>query len=259
MRTLAVFAVLGLAASLQAAEWSKHFEVTGRPELRVVADEAEVTLRAGGAHAVEAHVTTRGWPLGPDGVRVDARQTGAVIEITVLVPRGEWGWGNRSVRLDITVPPELRAEIRTTDGGIRAQGLKGQFRFTTGDGRIEADALDGALTARTGDGNLTARGRFDELDLHTNDGSVVAALDPGSAAATPWRIETGDGSVTVRLPEGFAADLDATTGDGEISVRVPVTSNTSRSSEHSFRGRLNGGGRTLRIRTGDGSIQLERR
>jgi DUF4097 and DUF4098 domain-containing protein YvlB len=259
MRTLPVFAVLGLAASLQAGEWSQRFEVTGRPELRVEADEAEVTLRAGGTHVVEAHVTTHGWPLGPDGVRVEARQKGARIEIAVRVPRGEWGWGNRSVRLDVTVPPALRAEIRTTDGGIRAQGLKGEFRFTTGDGSIDADALDGALTARTGDGNLNARGRFDELDLHTSDGSVVAALNPGSVAASPWRIETGDGNVTLRLPEGFAAELEATTGDGEISVRVPFTSAGFRNGEHTFRGQLNGGGRTLRIHTGDGSIHVERR
>jgi hypothetical protein len=258
MRTLQILAVLGVAASLEASEWSKRFEVTGRPDVRVEADDAEVTLHAGVPGVIEAHVVTRGWTLGPDGVRVNARQNGARVEVEVRVPGGVWGWGRREVRLDLTVPPELHAEIRTGDGSVRAQALKGEFRFTTGDGSIDADGLDGTLEARTGDGRLSARGRFDRLDLHTNDGAIVAAAGPGSKMAGPWRLETGDGSVNLRLPDGFAADVDASSGDGDITVHLPVTSNGYRSGEHVFRGKLNGGGPALKIRTGDGSIDLGR-
>jgi DUF4097 and DUF4098 domain-containing protein YvlB len=252
-----VFVTL-LAASARADEWSKRFEVTGRPELRIEADDAAVALRAGSGGAVEARVTTRGWRIGPDGVRVNARQNGNRVEIEVRVPDNEWGLGTRSVRLEVLVPPDLRAEVHTGDGSIRAEALKGDFRFTTGDGGIEAESLDGALTARTGDGRLSARGRFDQLDLRTNDGSIVAAFNPGSKMAGPWRIETGDGSVTVRVPEGFAADIDAHTGDGHISIGLPITTSGFNTGENTFRGHLHGGGLPLRIRTGDGSIRIER-
>ena len=72
-----------------------------------------------------------------------------------------------------------------------------------------------------------------------------------------WRIRTGDGSVTLRLPENFTADLDAHTGDGKITVDFPVTASGSLGRSE-LRGKLNGGGQTLVVRTGDGPIRLHR-
>jgi hypothetical protein len=75
--------------------------------------------------------------------------------------------------------------------------------------------------------------------------------------AGPWHIHTGDGSVSLRLPENFAADLDAHTGDGKITVDFPVTASGSLGGSE-LRGKLNGGGQTLVVRTGDGPIRLHR-
>lgn len=257
MRTILVCTLLATGLAY-ADDWSKRFEVTGRPELRVEADDAAVILRAGAGNVVDARLTTRGWKVGPDGVRVTARQNGNRIEIEVRVPGGNWNFGNHSARLELAVPGELRAEVRTGDGNVSAHALKGEFRLTTGDGEIEAESLDGTLTAKSGDGGVKVGGRFDQLDVRTNDGSVSAAVNPGSKMGGPWRFESGDGNVTIRIPEGFAADLDAHTGDGNISVRLPVTTTGFKSSENDFRGKLNGGGLPLRIHTGDGSIRIER-
>ena len=38
-----------------------------------------------------------------------------------------------------------------------------------------------------------------------------------------WRVETGDGSVTLNVPADLAADVEAHTGDGHISFDLPVT------------------------------------
>ena len=257
MRILLVCTLLA-AASAHADEWSKRFEVTGRPELRVESNDAAVVLRAGAGHVIEASLTTRGWKIGPDDVRVTTHQSGDRVEIEVRVPEGHWSFGNRSARLELAVPAELRAEVHTGDGHVSARSLKGEFRLSTGDGGVEAESLDGALTARSGDGSVQVRGRFDALDIRTNDGSVTAVVNPGSKMSGPWRVESGDGGVTLRIPEGFAADLDAHTGDGDISVRMPVTTTGSKRGENDFRGRLNGGGLPLRIHTGDGSIRIER-
>jgi hypothetical protein len=72
-----------------------------------------------------------------------------------------------------------------------------------------------------------------------------------------WSVHTGDGHVTLRLPENFAADLDAHTGDGKVTVDFPVTISGSVGGSE-LRGKLNGGGETLTVRTGDGAIHLER-
>jgi hypothetical protein len=256
MRTL--FACALLAAAAHAAEWSKRFEITGMPELRIEADDAAIVIHGTPGNAIEARLTTTGWSIRPDEVRVDARQNANRVEIEVHVPNRNWDVGHRSVKLEVSVPPELRAEIRTGDGHVTAQGLKGEFRFNTGDGGIDAESIDGTLNARTGDGRVSVRGRFDQIDLHTNDGAISAVISAGSKLAAPWRFETGDGSIDIRVPEGLAADLDAQTGDGHISIGLPVTTTGYRSSENNFRGKLNGGGPPLRIHTGDGAIRVER-
>jgi DUF4097 and DUF4098 domain-containing protein YvlB len=151
----------------------------------------------------------------------------------------------------------LRATIHSGDGRISVHDVKGEMHRSTSDGSIEADAVDGDFEARTGDGRIRANGRWDRLSLETSDGSVEAEAHAGSKMAAAWRIHTGDGSVTLRLPENFAADLDAHTGDGRITVDLPVTASGTLGGSD-LRGKLNGGGQTLVVRTGDGPIRLHR-
>ena len=114
-----------------------------------------------------------------------------------------------------------------------------------------------SLEASSGDGNIRVRGKFNGLNLRSGDGNIDAEVSPGSHMATGWTIHTGDGGVTLRLPDGFAADLDAHTGDGHITVDLPLTTEGG-IHEDSVSGKLNGGGPVLTVRTGDGSVHLTR-
>jgi hypothetical protein len=249
--------VLAAASLATAADWNKKFTVTGRAGLRVDSNDASVEVRAGAAGAIEVRVIAEGWTIGSDEVRVTDRQIGNRVELEVRIPSGHWGPGNRSVRVEVKAPRETAAEIHTGDGRIQVEGLHGDTRLVTGDGSITAEALDGSLDARTGDGRIVVRGRFDRLNLRTDDGSVEAEVQPGSRVSAGWRIQTGDGSVRLRLAADLAADLDVHTGDGSITSELPVAVSGLRS-ESSLRGKLNGGGLLLTVRTGDGSIHLGR-
>jgi len=127
----------------------------------------------------------------------------------------------------------------------------------SGDGSQEIDGVDGKLRATTGDGHIRANGRFDELELKTGDGRVDARAAAGSALATSWRLESGDGTVTLEVPENLAADVDLHTGDGHIDLDMPITT-AGKIRENEVRGKLNGGGNLLVIHTGDGSIRLRK-
>jgi hypothetical protein len=246
------------AASLSgAADWTKSFTVTGKPELRVDSNDAFVHVWAGASSAIEIRVVAEGWKIGSDEVRVTDHQLGNRVELQVRVPKGDWGIGDRSVRVDVRAPREMSVAIHTADGSIALEALKGDARLVTSDGSITVDALDGALDAKSGDGRIQVRGRFDLLNMWTGDGSIDASIQPGSKLSTGWRIQSGDGSVRLRLPPDLAADLDVHTGDGHISSQLPVAAFGS-PSDSSLRGKLNGGGLTLTVRTGDGSIDLDR-
>jgi len=240
-----------------ADEWKKSFNVSGKADLRVEVDDGEAMVRAWDRNQIDVRITTEGWKIGPSEVRVTDHQAGDRVEIEVRVPRTHINFGHRSVRVELQVPRELRASIHSGDGRISVHDLKGEIHLSTSDGSIEADAVDSDFEAKTGDGHIRATGRWDRLSLETNDGSIDAEARAGSKMTSAWRIRTGDGSVTLRLPENFTADLDAHTGDGKITVDFPVTASGSLGRSE-LRGKLNGGGQTLVVRTGDGPIRLHR-
>jgi DUF4097 and DUF4098 domain-containing protein YvlB len=127
----------------------------------------------------------------------------------------------------------------------------------SGDGRQDIDSVEGALRAHAGDGHIQAAGRFDLLEITTGDGRIDARALPGSVMSSAWDLHAGDGTVTLQLPDNFAADVDLHTGDGHITTDVPISIQGSRNNSE-VRGKLNGGGNSLTIRTGDGSIRLEK-
>ena len=245
------------ASAAFADEWHKTFPVSGKPDLRIEVTDGSVSIRSTESSEITARVTTQGWKLSDSEVRITEHQNGNRVEIDVRTPRMNVSFGRHSVELELLVPRELLAQIHSGDGRISAQDLKGEIHFSSGDGAIEADSVDGILEAKTGDGHIRATGRWDRLDLQTQDGSVEADARAGSRMAGSWRVHTGDGHVTLRLPENFAADLDAHTGDGKITIDFPVTMSGSFGSSE-VRGKLNGGGQTLVVHTGDGPIRLQK-
>src|SRR5262249_4376855 len=139
----------------------------------------------------------------------------------------------------------------------RVRGVKGNVRLAPGDGHIGGTSLDGQLDATSGDGNIQVDGRFDSLNLKTNDGTIDARASRGSRISTNWTFRSGDGSITLRLPDNFQADLDAHAGDGSINTDFPIVT-SGRIGRSELRGKLNGGGAALTARTGDGSIRIQK-
>jgi DUF4097 and DUF4098 domain-containing protein YvlB len=250
--------LMAVAASVSFAdEWHKTFPVSGKPDLRIEVTDGSISIRSSEQNEIAARVTTQGWKIGDSDVRISEHQSGNRVEIDVRTPRLSVGFGNHSVQLELVVPHELLAQIHSGNGKISAQDLKGKIHFSSGDGSIEADSIDGVFEAKTGDGHIRATGRWDRLDLQTQDGSVEADARAGSKMTGSWRVNTGDGHVTLRLPENFAADLDAHTGDGKITIDFPVTMSGAIGGSD-VRGKLNGGGQILVVHTGDGPIRLQR-
>jgi hypothetical protein len=272
---LASLAVMALVASpARGDEWTRQYAIKARPDVHVKTDDGSVRVETGAAAQVDARVTTEGWRIAPGEVTITESQTGDRVDLEVRLPKGiDFGKGHRSIEVLLRVPKESdlavntgdgsikvqpvsgRLELSTGDGSITADGLQGEIRLHTGDGSIRAAGLSGRLKADTGDGSMTVRGRFDVLDLRTGDGGIDATAEAGSKVESAWSLSSGDGSVTLRLPEGVGAELDAQTGDGSISLDEPATvRGTIR--EHAVRGTLGPGGPPLKIYTGDGSIRL---
>jgi len=242
-------------APAQAEDWTKRWTVDVKPELRVTAGDASISVEVGSDGEISALVRTRGVGIGGSGVRITEHQDANRVELEIREPSSHFSFGMRSIEVHLRVPRQLSADIHTGDGSIKLTGLHGALRVNTGDGSINGEDLDGSLDAHSGDGSLHVSGRFDELKVRTSDGSVDVEARAGSRMATDWRVETGDGSVHLGVPRDLAADISLRTGDGSIHFDLPLTVQSNHR-EHEVEGKLNGGGPQLNVRTGDGSIRL---
>jgi len=246
-----------VALPASADEWSKTYAISGKPDLHVETSDANIRVTTWDQNTIDAKIVTTGYKIGDGGIRIDEHQNGDSVEINVRYPHLEFGmgWKHRRVEIIVQMPREGRVNLSTGDGRIELSGLKGEMDLNSGDGSEVLDGVDGKLRAKTSDGHIRAHGRFDELDLKTGDGRVEATATAGSAIGSGWRLETGDGSVSLDLPGDLAADVDLHTGDGHIDLEMPIATDGKVQGNH-LHGKLNGGGSLLTVHTGDGSIHL---
>ena len=155
-----------------------------------------------------------------------------------------------------------QVSVRTGDGGISLENASGAVRAETGDGGISVQNASGALDVRSGDGGIDVSGRFDSLRINTGDGRVRVDAAEGSAVKTEWSLISGDGAITVRLPESLDAELRAYSNDGRIRADWPGEPRAARAEGEdgdSYRARLGNGGPVIRMESGDGRIEVRRR
>jgi hypothetical protein len=248
-----------IALPARAEQWSKTYDISGRPDLRVETSDANIRVDTWDQKTIEATVISTRYRIGEGGLQIEEHQNGDTVEITVRYPHHgiTFDIGNHRVDINIHMPREGKVDLHTGDGKIDVSNFKGEMYLRSGDGSQTIQAADGKLRAKTGDGHINADGRFDELDLKTGDGHVEVRAAAGSTLSSEWRLETGDGNVTLEIPGDLAADVSLHTGDGHIDLDMPVMTE-GKLKQNEIRGKLNGGGKLMTIHTGDGSIRLRK-
>ena len=270
------FLTTGLfAATVHADDYTKTYTVSNRATVRVETDDGSVNVTTGDTKNVEFRVEYQGYTLDRS-LHIDSSQHGDEVELVARIPHGlHISLGiMRRLHIEVRMPKDADLQVRTGDGSIKANNvsgtidlhsgdgalsvasLKGAVRLHTGDGSIEASDLDGKCDATSGDGRIRLSGRFDVLSAKSGDGSVNVDALHGSKLDSSWSIVSGDGSIDVALPADLSADIEASSGDGRITSDIPVTVEGVMSKSR-LRGKMNGGGSTLTIHSGDGSIHLK--
>jgi hypothetical protein len=271
-----------LAALAQDSDhsWSKTYPVTGKPTLNFEVSDANVAFQScGECREIRIHVEVVGRKLSD--YRLEEGQSGDEVHF-VFRELPHIGvhvvWHSEQTHVTVESPAQLTLEAKTSDGNVTLSGLAGQLALTTGDGDVTVDHVsgelriksgdghvkisdaEGALDARTSDGSLNVDGLFHALALHTSDGTLEVRLRDGTKFTEASSIQTSDGSVTLRVPQTFAADLDVHTSDGHLDCSLPLTIDHYQSSGgegHAFHGKLNGGGAPFSIHTSDGNVKIE--
>ena len=263
------------AVTAHADDYAKTFTVSNRASVHIDTDDGSVNVSTGDNKQVEFRVEYEGYQLHKS-LEIESNQHGDEIELTARIPHG-WHFSTgtrRKLHVEVRMPKDADLQVRTGDGSIKASNvtgtidlhsgdgaltvsaLKGEIRLHTGDGSIDASDLDGKCDATSGDGRIRIAGRFDVLSARSGDGSVGVEALHGSKLDSSWSISSGDGSIDVAVPADLPASIEASSGEGHITSDIPITMEGVMSKSR-IRGKMNGGGSTLTIHTGEGSIHLK--
>ena len=149
-----------------------------------------------------------------------------------------WGRSNHEVRYFIKVPKSIRVEARTTNGGVRLNGIANEVTASSVNGGIKGDGLSGHIDANTTNGGV-------EIGLASVSDGGVTARDgerwrPAAAAARP-----------PRPTSPRASSMAASTSTTSLALE-----STGEKSRRRLEGQLNGGGSRIELSTTNGGIHI---
>jgi hypothetical protein len=248
------------AQSTQArGEFQRTLTVNGPVDLNVRTGSGNIQVRTGAADRVQivGRISAGSWRDGMDPAervkRVESAppitQTGNVISLGDT--NNDPMYRNVAISYELIVPPNTRLNAQTGSGNQTVGSLDGEVRAQTGSGSIRIERTGGSLHAQTGSGQIEADSVGGEVRAQTGSGSVdIRQIVRGDVS-----VQTGSGSVSLDLPEDAAYTLDAQTGSGSITTSEPMTVQ-GRVRRNHVTGTVRGGGNSVRVRTGSGSIAI---
>ena len=146
------------------------------------------------------------------------------------------GW---SVSFQVWAPRATALALSARNGGVAVHAMRGESRFTTENGGVTLDDVGGQVVGTTRNGGVHVR-----LSGARWEG---AGLD----------VETTNGGVTLAVPAGYSAALEAHTVNGGIRTDPPTPTQERRARE--LRTTLGGGGPLLKLRTVNGGVRITTR
>ena len=146
-----------------------------------------------------------------------------------------------SVSYRINVPRRNDLDLRANNGGITIDGVSGNIRFDTNNGGVKLSSLAGMVRGETHNGGLDVA-----LTGQRWDGDGID-------------VETTNGGVTLSIPDGYNAQLETRTENGGFKVNFPLTIQGELSMQRGITTTLGSGGPTVRVRTTNGGLKIERR
>jgi Putative adhesin len=144
-------------------------------------------------------------------------------------------------------------KIETSGGHITVADGTGTLDAKTSGGRIDVRNFSGDTEVRTSGGNLSLERIKGKITGKTSGGSIRASIP--HALVGDVKLQTSAGNIDVSLPASATVDIDATTSVGEIFSRLPFETRDV-DKEH-LRGKLNGGGKSVKLQTSAGNITIK--
>lgn len=169
---------------------------------------------------------------------------GAAVRVESRPPRMS-GFGGHEIEWTVRVPKGIIVDFRTTNGGVRMNGLSGEMHAKTTNGGIKGT-------------NLV----IDTLEASVVNGGVEIDLGAPLDATDTVDVTTVNGGVQFGLPAESRATITARAVNGGVraaeTLKIQREENSDeRESRRRLSGTMNGGGARVTLSTTNGGVRLE--
>ncbi|HLW53562.1 MAG TPA: hypothetical protein VKW06_12035 [Candidatus Angelobacter sp.] len=282
LRTPVLIALLVLAASSVPARLAaqdqpgeekiqRSFPVSTGAQLRVenykgtihvtAADTNQVTVNA--VKRFTGSEADRKWWM--ENTKVDFENSASRVEINVHYPTQYWNcWWScgfehnfvAEVDLEIQVPRRIDVDLHgykpdikvfAVHGSVRIKSYKSPMTVESTNGSIYIDTYKDTIRLK----NVAVHGGL-EVKSYKADAEIEARTLDGAS-----RLENYKGSIVLRVPGDIGLDLDFS-GERRGSFRTDLPLVVRTTGRSGVRGTINQGGTALVLRTGKGSVLVEK-
>ncbi len=242
--------------------FERTLTVTGPVDLDIRTGSGDIQIRPGSDRSV--HVVARiraeearGYDspekrIAQIQANPPVEQTGNSIRIGVTRPvHDDPTYQNVRISYELTVPANTKVQAHSGSGDIGIAVTAGSVTARTGSGDINVLGTSGSFEAHTGSGDVRAGRIAGPMMASTGSGDIEAAQTAPGAV----EMRTGSGDVRLNLPAEAAFTLDIQTGSGSIRTSQPVMMSGNHRRNH-LEGTVRGGGPSVVVRTGSGSVTI---
>jgi hypothetical protein len=243
-----------ISLALQDRDWNWKGQVDQGDFIEIKGINGEIHAERGSGSEVEVVAELRSRKDDPDLVKMEVVPHDKGVTICAVYPSKDedrpnecrpGSKGRMNVKNNFNVEVEFTVRVpagvgfvgRTVNGGVEAFGIDGDVKAHTVNGDVDVSST-GLAEATTVNGSITV-----SMDQANWDGT----LD----------FTTVNGSVTLEMPGELNCDVSVSTVNGQISSDFPLTVK-GRFSPRQLKGTIGDGGRSLVIKTVNGSIQIRR-
>jgi hypothetical protein len=248
---------VGEGAWVRIATFNGRVDITRgsgrRVEIRAVKD-----IRRGETDDIGFVVRREGGGITVCAVWVDRDECDGEGNMRSESRSGNWSRDRQGqVVFTVQIPAGVRVKAASGNGDVMVAGAGDRVIAATGNGRVMVQDASGPVEASTGNGEIRVNTAMGPVSASSGNGAIdvsIGKLD----RSTDMKFSTGNGAVTLRLPDGFGAELDASTGNGTVTTDFPIQMRGGRLNRTRLRGTLGDGGGVLSIISGNGDVEIRK-
>jgi hypothetical protein len=233
-----------VAAGKAQDEWARTYTVAPTARLELININGKITAEASDGAAIEIKAARTAKASTDDAARellgkIEMREEvgGDRVRVEVRAPRLS-GIAGHEIQWTVKVPRGIAVDLRTTNGGVRMVGLKGDIRARSVNGGISAVGLQA-----TG------------LDASVTNGGVDIELASAISEGT-FDLEAVNGGVSLTLPADSKADISGRCVNGGVSVIELPVDIVGEQTRRRIDGKMNGGGAKISLETVNGGVRI---